>query len=72
MPSIRQSFLALHTFLNLTYIIFIALPYIAAAVYYYFMPVISLFIFAALTLYLKAIYIILDFSESYLGTALKI
>jgi len=72
MPSIRQSFLALYTFLNPAYIIFIALPYITATVYYYFMLVISPFIFIILTPYLKTIYIILDLSKSYLGMALKI
>jgi len=72
MPSIRQSFLALYTFLDLTYIIFIALPYITATVYYYLVPIISPFIFAVLTPYLKAVYIILDFNKFYLETALKI
>jgi len=71
-PSIRQSFLALYTFLDLTYIIFMALSHITATVYCYSVPVIGPFIFTALTPYLKAVYIILDFSKSYLKTALKI
>ena len=71
-PNIRQSFLALYTFLDLTYIIFITLPYIAATVYYYLMLVTGLFIFIILTLYLKAIYIILNLNKFYLGIALKI
>jgi len=68
----RQSFLALYTFLDPAHIIFITLPHIIATVYYYFMPVTSPFVFAVLTPYLKAAYTILDFSESYLGIALKI
>jgi len=72
MPSIRQNFLALYTFLDPAYIIFMALPYIAATVYYYLVPVISLFIFAILTPYLGAVYTILNLSKSYLRTALKI
>ena len=72
MPSIRQSFLALYTFLGWAYIAFIALPYRANAIYYYLIPVAGLFILNALTPYLGAIYTILDLSKSYLETALKI
>jgi len=71
MPNMRQSLLALYTFLDLTYIIFIALPYIMATVYYYLVPVISLFNPTILTPYLKTICIILNFSKSYLGIVLK-
>jgi len=70
--NIRQSFLALYTFLDPIYIIFMALPYIAAAVYYYLVLVTGPFILTALTPYLETIYTILDFSESCLRTALKI
>ena len=59
-------------FLGLAYIILIALPYRAAAVYYYLVPVIGLFIPNILTPYLGAIYTILDLSKSYLGMVLKI
>jgi len=68
---IRQSFLALYTFLDPTYIILIALPY-RAAIVYYLAPVLGLFILNILTPYLEAIYTILDLSESCLETALKI
>ena len=68
----RQSFLALYILLSLAYIILIALPYRADTVYYYLVPVINLFILAALTPYLGAMYTILDLSEFYLGMALKI
>jgi len=71
-PSIYQSFLALYIFLDLAYIILIALPHIAAMVYYYLMPIISLFILTILTPYLKAAYTILNFNKFYLKTALKI
>jgi len=70
--SIRQSSLALYTFLGPAYIVFIALPYRAAAVYYYLVPVIGPFILNILTLYLEAIYTILDLSKSYLRIVLKI
>ena len=69
---IRQSFLALYILLGLAYIVLIALPYRAAAVYYYLVLVTGLLILAALTPYLGAVYTILDFSKSYLRTALKI
>jgi len=72
MPSIYQSFLALYTFLDLAYIVLIALPYIAAIVYYYSIPVTGLFILTILTPYLGTIYTVLDLSKSYLETALKI
>ena len=72
MPSICQSFLALYTFLDPAYIIFVALPYIAATVYYYLVPVIGPFILAILTPYLETTYIILNFNNPYLKTALKI
>jgi len=68
----RQSFSALYIFLNPIYIIFITLPYIAAIIYYYLVPVTNPFIFTILTPYLGAIYIILDFNKFYLRTALKI
>jgi len=68
---IRQSFLALYTFLDLAYIVLIALPY-RAAVVYYLAPVLGLFVLNTLTPYLGAIYTILDLGESYLGIALKI
>ena len=71
-PSMRQSFLALYTSLGLAYIILIALPYRTAILYYYLVPITYLSIFNAPTPYLRAIYTILDFSKSYLGTALKI
>jgi len=71
-PSIRQSFLALYTFLDSAYIILIALPYITATVYCYSVPVIGLFIFTILTPYLGATYTILNFNKFYLGTVLKI
>jgi len=67
-----QSFLALYTFLGPAYIILIALPYRAAAVCYYLMPVAGPFILAVLTPYLGAACTILDLGKSYLGTALKI
>jgi len=66
----RQSFLALYTFLDLAYIILIALPY-RAVVVYYLAPVLGPFILNTLTPYLGAVYTILDLSQSYLGTALK-
>jgi len=72
MPSMRQSFLALYTFLDPAYIILVALPYIIATVYCYLVPVIGLFILTTLTPYLGAVYTILNLSKSYLGTALKI
>jgi len=72
MPSIHQSFLALYTFPSLTYIIFLALSYRAATVYYYLVLIVDPFVFAALTPYLKAAYIILNLNKSCLGTALKI
>jgi len=68
---IRQSFLALYTFLDPAYIILIALPYRAAMVCY-LAPVLGLFVLNALTPYLGAMCTILDLSESYLGMALKI
>jgi hypothetical protein len=68
----RQSSLALYTFPSPAYIVLIALPYRAAAVYYYLVLVTGLFIPNALTPYLGAVYTILDLSESYLGTVLKI
>jgi len=71
-PSIHQSFLIFYTFLNPAHITLLALPYKAAAVYYYLMPVIGPFILNTLIPYLKAIYTILNLSKSYLGTALKI
>jgi len=58
-------------FLDLAYIVFIALPY-RAAVVYYLAPVLGLFVLNILTPYLGAVYTILDLSESYLGMALKI
>ena len=69
---IRQSFLALYILLGLAYIVLIALPYRAAAVYYYLVLVIGLFVFIALTPYLRAVCTILDLSKSYLEIALKI
>ena len=70
--NIRQSSLAFYTFLGPAYIVFIAPPYRAAAVYYYLGLVIGLFIFNILTPYLGAICTVLDFGKSYLRTALKI
>jgi len=67
-----QSFPALYTFLGPAYIVLIALPYRAAAVCYYSVPVVGPFILAILTPYLEAVCTILDLSESYLKTALKI
>jgi len=72
MPNMRQNFLALYTFLGLTYIIFIALPYKIAILYYYLMPVINPFIFNILTPYLKTMCITLDFNKSCLEMVLKI
>ena len=72
MPSMRQSFLALYTSLGPAYIVFIALPYRMAVLCYYLVPIIDLSIFNAPTPYLGAVYIILNFSKFYLGTALKI
>ena len=72
MPSIRQSFLALYTFLDPAYIILIAFFYIAATIYYYSIQVIGPFIFITLTPYLRTIYTILNLSKFYLKTALKI
>ena len=66
----RQSFLALYTFLDLAYIVLIALLY-RAAVVCYLVPVLGPFL-NALTPYLGAVYTILDLSKSCLGTALKI
>jgi len=71
-PNMRQSFLVLYTFLSLAYITLLALPYRAATVYYYSVPVVGPFVFNILIPYLGAIYTILDLSESCLGTALKI
>jgi len=71
-PSMRQSFLVLYTFLSLTYITFLALPYRVAAVYCYLVLVASPFILNALMPYLETMCTILDLSKSYLGTALKI
>ena len=68
----RQSSLALYIFLGPAYIVLIALPYRAAAVYYYLVLVVGLFIPNVLTPYLGAVCTILDLSKSYLGTALKI
>ena len=70
-PSMRQSFLALYTSLGPAYIIFIVLPYRMAVLYYYLVPITDLSIFNTPTPYLRAVYTILDFSKSYLGTALK-
>ena len=70
-PSIRQSFLALYTSLGPARIVLIALPYKTAVLYYYLVPITDLSIFNTLTPYLRAIYTILDLSESYLGIALK-
>ena len=67
----RQSFLALYTSLGLAYIIFIALPYRTVVLHYYLVPIIDLSIFNTPTPYLKAMYTILDLSESCLETALK-
>ena len=72
MPSMRQSFLALYTSLGPAYIVFIALPYRTAVLYYYLVPIIDLSIFNTPTPYLRAVYTILDFSKSYLRTVLKI
>jgi len=71
-PGMRQSFLVLYTFLSPAYITFLALPYKAAAVYYYLVPVTGPFILNALIPYLGAICIILNLSKSYLRMALKI
>ena len=71
MLGICQSFPALYTFLGPAYIILIALPYRAATVYYYLVPVTGLFIFTILTPYLEAAYTILDLGKSYLGIVLK-
>ena len=49
-----------------------ALPYRAAAVYYYLVLVVGLFILDVLMPYLGAIYIVLNLDESYPETALKI
>jgi len=72
MPNMRQSFLTLYTFLDPIYIILIALPYIAATVYCYLVPIVGPFIFTVLTSYLKAIYTILNLNKFYLGMALEI
>jgi len=72
MLNIRHSFFALYTFLNLTYIAFIAPSYKTAVIWYYLLLIISPFVFNILTLYLRAAYTILNFSESCQGTALKI
>ena len=71
MLGICQSFLALYTFLGPAYIVLIVLPYRAAAVYYYLVPVAGLFILAVLTPYLGAACTVLDLGEFYLGTVLK-
>ena len=67
----RQSFLALYTSLGPAYIVLIALPYRTAVLHYYLAPITDLSIFNTLTPYLRAVYTILDFSKSYLETALK-
>ena len=71
MPSMRQSFLVLYTFLSPAYITLLALPYRAAAVYCYLVPVAGLFILNTLMPYLGAVYTILDLSKSCLGIVLK-
>ena len=68
----RQNSLVLYTFLSLAYIVLITLPYRAAAVYYYPVPIIGLFILDALMPYLRAIYTVLDLNESCPEIALKI
>jgi hypothetical protein len=65
----RQSFLALYTFLGLVYIALTALPYRMAVLHYYLGPITVLSTFNILTPYLRAAYTALDLSESYLGTA---
>jgi len=72
MPSMRQSFLVFYTFLSPAYITLLTLPYRAATVYYYLVPVIGPFILNTLMPYLEAMCTILDLSKSYLGIALKI
>jgi len=67
----RQSFLVLYTFLSLAYIVFLALPYKVAAVYYYLVLVMGLFVLNALMPYLGAMCTVLDLGEFYLGMALK-
>ena len=64
---IYQHFFALGTFLGLA-----VLPYKMAVICCYLVLAIDPFVFNALMPYLKAIYTILDFNESCLGTALKI
>ena len=70
--SIYQSFLVFYTFLDSAYIIFMAPFYRAAAIYYYFVLVVGLFIFNALIPYLGAVYTVLDLDEFCLETVLKI
>jgi len=71
-PGMRQSFLVLYTFLSLAYITLLALPYRAAVVYYYLVPIVGPFVLNILIPYLKAIYTILNLNKSCLETALKI
>ena len=70
--SIYQSSLIFYTFLSPAYIVLIVLPYRVAAVYYYLILVIGLFVLNALMPYLGAIYTVLDLDKSCPETVLKI
>ena len=70
--NIRQSFLALYTFLGPIYITFIALPYKIIIFYCYLVSIADPSIFNILTPYLKVIYTTLDFNKSCLRMVLKI
>ena len=64
MPSIRQSFLILYTFLGLVYIALIAPPHRTAVARYLLLDA-DLLVLNALTPYFGAICTILGLSESY-------